>query len=232
MEVYYYQSALLYGALCCLYIFFIMEKRKNKFLQLLFKILPLFIILYTVAKIRMSQTAPFHIKSPFFGPKLSKSAYGIIFSMIGDAYILFPNLFLYGVISFAITHIFFFLMFVEDLEYTQIRSRELTVLFTIGLVSLVLYIFLQRKMKCCMKFCVFLYTFIITITLWSALVQLLLNYSPITIAGAIGVTLFYISDVLLSMNKWIKPIPMADTLIMTTYYTAQFLIGYSIALSE
>jgi alkenylglycerophosphocholine/alkenylglycerophosphoethanolamine hydrolase len=48
----------------------------------------------------------------------------------------------------------------------------------------------------------------------------------------IGSFLFLISDSILSWNLFVSPISYADILIMTTYYSAQFIIARSAALTE
>ena len=47
------------------------------------------------------------------------------------------------------------------------------------------------------------------------------HVSIVSVSGAFGAGVFYISDLLLSLNKYGKQIPMADVIIMTTYYIAQ-----------
>ncbi|WP_328591996.1 lysoplasmalogenase family protein [Bacillus salipaludis] len=46
----------------------------------------------------------------------------------------------------------------------------------------------------------------------------------------IGSILFVLSDSILSWNLFVSEIPYSDILIMTTYYTAQFLIAHSLRL--
>ncbi|WP_299942658.1 lysoplasmalogenase [uncultured Microbulbifer sp.] len=43
-----------------------------------------------------------------------------------------------------------------------------------------------------------------------------------------GAVTFMVSDTLIALNKFIAPIPFADTAIMLTYYSAQFFILYGI----
>jgi len=42
----------------------------------------------------------------------------------------------------------------------------------------------------------------------------------------VGAILFYISDSILALNKFIKPIPNAQLGVMVTYYSAQYCIAW------
>jgi uncharacterized membrane protein YhhN len=44
----------------------------------------------------------------------------------------------------------------------------------------------------------------------------------------IGAILFILSDTTLALNKFRAPVPQRDLIIMSTYYSAQFLIAWSV----
>ena len=234
MEAYYYWSSLAYGILCCVYLFIFNGQRKhhNKWLQLIFKILPLLILFYTGFTILRSNVAPFHIKGPFYIPKVRKVVFSLTLSIIGDAYLVFSSMFVFGLAAFSFAHILLFFAFTEELASRHIRHTEYSILLLLGCISLALYIYIVRKLSCFMKFAAFIYCFLITMMLWAALVHAVKYLSLVTATCAVGALSFYISDIILSINKWKVRIPYADFFIMVTYYVAQYLICYSVVLSE
>ena len=46
---------------------------------------------------------------------------------------------------------------------------------------------------------------------------------------AAGAALFLLSDMILSWNKFVSPVPYSNILIMTTYYSGQLLIWLTAA---
>ncbi len=63
---------------------------------------------------------------------------------------------------------------------------------------------------------------------WMAIERL--NSAPTlgTVLAAIGAILFMISDAVLALNKFKKSFFSAELIILTTYYTAQWLLAVSI----
>ena len=73
-----------------------------------------------------------------------------------------------------------------------------------------------------------LYCLLISVMVWGALIKAHRTLSNHSILGAVGATMFYTSDLLLTVNKWGRNIPHAQLLIMITYYSAQLFIAGSI----
>ena len=232
MEDYYYLSSLAYGICCCLYLFVFNNKKHGRLIQVFFKILPLTIVFYTGFRILFSSVAPFHIKGPFYVTKIRKVVFSLGISIIGDVYLLYPNMFIYGLVAFLCAHFLLILSFCDDLTIGHIRTPELTILLVIGLISTAVYIFIVTKLKCGLKTAVLIYTVAISMMLWTASLQMVKYYSPATVVGFIGALSFYISDIMLALNKWKFRIPQSDFLITATYYSAQYLICYSTVLAE
>lgn len=229
METVHQIASLIYGALCCFYLFFIIRS-KTRHLKTFFKILPLLILLFCLIAVNARFVAPFHVKSPFYVPKLIKVTFGVIFSVIGDAYLVYPTLTTYGVAAFAVAQGFYVFTFSDDgYLFGQVRYPELASLVCIGLISTVLFLYLLRNFKCCFAFLALFYTILISFMVWSAVMQVQKYISLITVAGGAGACLFYISDVILSINLWNGPLPsfLAREFVMITYYVAQYLIVFS-----
>ncbi len=179
----------------------------------------------------MNNTAPFHVKGPFYIAKIKNVVFSLVVSTIGDAYLVYPTMFMYGLAAFLCAHFLLFNAFSNDLTISNIRTPELIVLLVIGLVSTFIYFYTVAKLKCGMRMALLVYTVAISMMLSAASLQLIKFYSPSTLAGFIGALSFYMSDIMLALNKWKFRIPQSDFLIMATYYTAQYLICYSTVLS-
>ena len=224
-------STLLYGALCCLYIFIFDSKKYSRFVQLLFKVAPIAVLFYAVWNVHISNVAPFSVRGPYYASKIRKIVFGLGLSMVGDAYLVYPSMFVFGLIAFLLAQVFYFFSFAEDLLIDHIRTPELVLLSVIAIVSLVLYVYTTKCLSCGLKIASLFYTTIVSLMLWTALLQPMKFYTPAAMAGGIGALLFYTSDTMLGINKWRRRLPASDLLIMATYYAAQYLICYSTIMS-
>lgn len=232
MELFHQVAALVYGILSCFYMFFMMRSNRTH-LKAFTKILPLIVaaacVMYTVTR----NIAPFDIKSPFYMPKMNMTLWELLFSMIGDIYLVYSRLFIYGLLSFCIAQCFLIFTLSDDgFLFFQVRTPELMSLLCISIISLAVYFYLLPKLKYAMAIPGFIYCFLITIMFWSAVMQVQKHVSIVSVSGAFGAGVFYISDLVLSINKYGKQIPMADVIIMTTYYIAQLVIPLSVIYSE
>ena len=229
METVHQIASLLYGALSCFYLFFIIRS-EYRHLKALFKILPLFALLFCLISVSMRYVAPFNIKSPFYVEKLSMVTMGVIFSLMGDIYLCYTSLFMYGIVSFAVAQGFYVFTFSDEgFLFSQVRSPELISLLCISCVSIVMYAYLFPKMTRVLSVLAFFYTILITLMAWSAVMQVQKYVSLVTLAGGVGACLFYVSDLTISINKWRGPLSdfLAKEFVMITYYIAQFLIVFS-----
>ena len=102
MEVIHPVAGLVYGASCIIYILFV-EERGHKFFKPFFKIVPLLVLYLNMLMILLRYNAPFIIKDSFYETGLSRVAWGLFFSMMGDIYINYKHLFMYGLASFSVT---------------------------------------------------------------------------------------------------------------------------------
>ena len=231
MELFHQVAALVYGILSCFYMFFMMRSNRTH-LKAFTKILPLIVaavcVMYTVTR----NIAPLDIKSPFYMPKMNMTLWELLFSMIGDIYLVYSRLFIYGLLSFCIAQCFLTFTLSDDgFLFFQVRTPELMSLLCISIISLAVF-YLLPKLKCAMAIPGFIYCFLITIMFWSAVMQAQKHISIVSVSGAFGAGVFYISDLVLSINKYGKQIPMADVIIMITYYIAQLVIPLSVIYSE
>lgn len=160
----------------------------------------------------------------------------VLFSMMGDAYLVYSHLFIYGLVAFAVAQGFLVLAFSDNgFLFSQVRSPELTSLLCISVVSLGIYFYLLPKFDCVLAILSLLYCALLTVMLWSAIMQTQKHISALTVAGAVGAGLFYVSDTTLFINKWRRgtiPVYVAEKSVMITYYLAQYIIVLSFIYSE
>lgn len=142
-----------------------------------------------------------------------------VFLMLGDGLIRWSII---GLSAFLIGHIFYTVGF---LRYRQVSKKSLLILIPIGLHGVVMgyYVIgaLLQEQNYPLLLPVIFYLVVILLMCWTAF----LSRNKWTIIGSI---LFVISDSFLSWNMFVSDILYSDILIMTTYYTAQFLIAHSL----
>ncbi len=150
-------------------------------------------------------------------------AIALFFGMIGDIFLVKKNLFIAGMLSFVVGHIFYIMRFKQykwDLPFY--------VFIIVAILSFLFGIFLTNKMepekKKSLLIPVWCYIIIISLMLLAAI-----NFEfnakrnfPYYIVGAL---LFYISDAILSIDNLIKEFKISMLLVLITYYFAQMFIS-------
>ena len=154
--------------------------------------------------------------------------FSLIFSCIGDFYLIFDSFFIHGIASFAITQaIYIFLFRGHMLISLTLSSAELITAIGIMMVSLSVYFYLFPKLSRILAISLGCYCILISTMLWSSFVQMFHYCNCGTFIGVLGAAMFYLSDLLLGINRWRKNIPFGPELVMVTYYLAQSLILWS-----
>ncbi|HUR65091.1 MAG TPA: lysoplasmalogenase, partial [Chitinophagaceae bacterium] len=152
----------------------------------------------------------------------------LFFSWVGDVLLMFqekkPDLFLFGLVSFLIAHIFYIIFF------NRIRVREkikphLFFLLIVGIYYAALIIRLSPFLDA-MKWPVRVYGFVISIMLMLALHMLFSRNKKAAKWMVLGAVLFVISDSVLAINKFYQSFEVADIIIMLSYGLAQLFIVY------
>ena len=197
--------------------------------KVVLKCLPVAFLTAMVGLQVLDTRAPMTSTAPGSVARLGKLFWGLLFSCIGDAYLVFSDYFLFGVIAFAMAQSIYttlfgggVVLFVEATQNELVSGLAVASITILVIASAVTHI--PRKMV----IPVVIYALLISMMLWSALVQAQRNLNDLTILGAVGAVLFYTSDVLLMVNKWRMSVPFAPVLIMTTYYSAQLFITGSV----
>jgi len=149
---------------------------------------------------------------------------GLVFALIGDIFLMLPSdRFLSGLSCFLVTHIFYILAFISD------SSFPINYLYLIpGLIvgAIILKLLLPNAGTKTVP--VILYSMILVFLLWQAIGRMDESFDHSSIVAFVGALFFIFSDVFLAFNRIVKNIRNAQLVILSTYYTAQLFIVYSV----
>lgn len=215
-----------YFVLCLLYI--IVGKRlPTKLGRGILKCLPIVLLLFTcVSVVQTFGRGP--VGHTELTTQFGSVFFGLLFSCIGDFYLVFDGFFIHGIVSFAIAQAIYVGLFHGHTLISPSPSyNEVIAAAGIAVVSLSVYFYLLPKLNRILAACLFGYCVLISLMLWSSFAQMLHCHNASTVVGAIGAGMFYTSDLLLGVNRWRIKIMFGPELIMITYYVAQFLIVWS-----
>jgi len=148
---------------------------------------------------------------------------GLVFSLVGDVVFVIPrDLFLFGLVSFLIAHIFYISAFVSVGGFYRSFLGALPFLFIGIILAVVLWPYLGD-----MRAPALIYTVVILVMAWQAFGQWRQSGETRALLAFIGAMLFFISDLALAVNKFANPIDMAALVVLGTYYPGQWLIALS-----
>lgn len=199
----------LIGIMAALYIWIIPTEPLA--LKIVFKLIPMLLIIFYAFRQLPAKPAP----------AMCLIVIGLFFCMLGDGFIAVS--FVAGLGSFLIGHVFYLMGFIN---MSSMNKTRFAALLPIALYSLFigrqLISALQTEGNDGLVIPVVAYMLVISLMALTAI----LTGNLWATAGSI---LFVISDSILSWNMFVSAIPYSDVLIMTTYYSAQFLIAGSLA---
>ena len=185
-------------------------KSPNK-LYRLFKLLPILLLIFWIAVLGDYQTNLY----------TRAILAGLCFSILGDFLLLFPSQFKSGLFSFLTGHVWYMVGFLSDDWSIPILPIIIIIILVIGMVSQ-LYPSAEK-----LKIPVLVYIAVIAGMGITAFGRFEALQSTPAIIGAIGATLFMVSDGVLGWNKFKSPFYVAEGIILFTYYSGQYLIAYS-----
>jgi len=152
---------------------------------------------------------------------------GLSFSLLGDIALMGKSAraFQLGLIFFLITHIFYSWAFSIPANFQA--NDGLVAVILLGMAGLI-YRYLYSGLGP-MKMPVFIYVLIITIMMDRAISRLYAESfsQQRAVLIAIGAVLFYISDLILAINKFRRPI-RRNRISLAFYYAGQLLIALSV----
>jgi len=155
---------------------------------------------------------------------------GLIFCLIGDVCLALPQkkAFMAGLIVFLVGHIFYILSF---LSLTQIFDWISIAGLIIFIMSAFIFLWLRPHLRS-MRIPVLLYILVITVMAsgaWAVFSNSSFQMSGRTLI-LVGSLCFYVSDVFVARNKFIKEEYTNRLLGLPLYYTGQFLLAFSTGL--
>ena len=150
---------------------------------------------------------------------------GLLFSLGGDIFLMLPvDMFIAGLVSFLLAQVCYTVAFTSDIGFTV----SLPLLVPFALYGAVIFgILAPHTGK--MKLPVLVYMVVILIMAWQASVRWSLTGESGARLAFLGAVLFVISDSLLALDRFRGKFKAARLLVLTTYFSAQWLIALSLA---
>ncbi len=158
----------------------------------------------------------------------------LIFSFLGDSFLLFPNFFILGLISFLFAHISYIVLFYKDADISNVmlaraiptlQKSDTKINFILVILGVIVYIgvfyFLIQDKLHDLKIPVLIYMIVISLMFILALLRKVKVGYKVVVVGAL---FFVISDSTLAINMFVSQFKFASLLIMVTYMLAQYLI--------
>jgi uncharacterized membrane protein YhhN len=183
--------------------------RENDSLQYVFKPLTMLAII-SIAMLNVSAPSTFYQKMILVG---------LIFSTVGDVFLIDSRRFVQGLTSFLLAHVCFVIAFFTTPNLPS-------AIFYFAYVTFFLSILWRHLGN--LKIPVIFYSFALTAMSWLALSRYFQFSDYKSLLAFIGSIFFVASDSLLALNKFKRSFPFAEIAILSTYFAAQWLIALSI----
>ncbi|MCH7413376.1 lysoplasmalogenase [Belliella sp. R4-6] len=171
----------------------------------------------------------FQISKNLSGTILRKAMIAaLLFSWMGDALLIFPKLFLYGLGAFLMVHICYVISFklsqTKPFEIGQVNFIKLFLYnLPIYLPAVIVYYLVNPNLGE-MKIPVIIYMLVI-LTMVTTARERFKKTNPASFWQVfVGALFFMISDGILALNMFFKSFPESGVLVMGTYLLAQLLI--------
>lgn len=150
---------------------------------------------------------------------------GLACSLLGDVFLMLPrDRFVPGLASFLVAHAAYIVAFTTGVSLGAAPAFLLPLLGVAILLVRLLWPSLGS-----LRIPVLVYTATILLMVWQAWARRWLLPTPSATLAAVGAGLFMVSDGLLALNRFGRPLPRAQVLIMTSYVAAQTLIALSVS---
>ena len=156
----------------------------------------------------------------------------LIFSFGGDVFLLFDaqSYFMLGLGSFLLAHLFYITLVSKQLK--KPNNKEWLLSFVIFFGFLIGLLMVLKGHLGAFKIPVVVYGLVISSFGALCFINNLQQKDKASTVLLIGALLFMLSDSLLAVNKFYKPIEILNLLVMLTYIAAQYLIFRAVVLAE
>jgi uncharacterized membrane protein YhhN len=141
-------------------------------------------------------------------------------ALAGDVLLMVPNGFMAGLIAFLGTHLCYLPLFRRGVGWLPSRLAAAAVLGLPGLVLAWEFPLLPGALR----LPVGVYTTVIALMVAQAIGRAAKLGTRVAWLTASGATLFVASDTMISLNRFVAPLPLADFAIMASYFLGQILI--------
>jgi len=148
---------------------------------------------------------------------------GFVFSLAGDTFLISAQNFVFGLASFLVAHLCYSAAFFKA-GAGKFNSLSL-IAYPVGLI---IFLLIAGGVPENLKLPVVVYALAISTMLGAALNFYLAQKTPKAIFALAGAMFFVLSDSLLAYNKFTGEFFLAKTLILSTYFLAQWLIARSV----
>ncbi len=190
------------------------EYRKRKILLYIFK--PLTTILIIFLALQTDDFSFFAYKNWILG--------GLVFSLFGDIFLMLPkDRFVAGLVSFLVAHLFYIFAFCAQTGF----HFSWWILLPLLIVAIIIFSFLRQGLGK-LKIPVIVYMAAIMAMAWQALEWWNFSDNSQALFASIGAILFVFSDSMLAIDRFRKSFKSAKVVILSTYFSAQVLIVFSI----
>jgi uncharacterized membrane protein YhhN len=160
---------------------------------------------------------------------------GLVFSLLGDVFLLIPDkLFLPGLVAFLLAHVAYIVGFnltLPGLSWAGFAILIAVLLAAGWLVRRVMAGLVRHKADAVLRYGVVVYSLALTLMALSALLTLTRPEWGLRAAlpAALGGLLFFASDSLLALDRFVSPIPHGQFLVHLTYHLAQIALTIGVA---
>ena len=185
------------------------KMRENNLLQYIFKPLTMSAII-SLAILNVSSPPAFYQKMIITG---------LIFSTVGDVFLIDSKRFIQGLLSFLLAHICFIIAFFSTPNLPSL-------IFYLAYIAFFLSILWKHLDN--LKIPVIVYSLALALMSWFALSRYFGLNDHKSLFAFLGSVSFVASDSLLAFNKFKSSFPLAEILILSTYFLAQWLIALSV----
>ncbi|XP_060639163.2 lysoplasmalogenase TMEM86B-like [Anolis sagrei] len=146
---------------------------------------------------------------------------GLMFSIVGDVLIVWPQLLLPAMFAFASC----FISYTSAFGFTPFRPLILAIVTAVGIE--ILHVLLLPCLKGIYLLAVPVYIGLLGIMLWRGL-----SLPKQKLSATVGSMIFAVSDLFDGLDTYCSNVPNFRLFIMSTYYAAQGLIAFSVTSQE
>ncbi|MBC5784723.1 sterol desaturase family protein [Ramlibacter sp. USB13] len=144
----------------------------------------------------------------------------LLLCLAGDVFLMLPGPFIPGLVSFLCAHLCYLALFRQGQPWFASRRALAGTLAA----AVVMYAILFPHLGPVLQVAVAAYALVIALMAAQAIGRATVLRDPAAMGVAVGAVFFMLSDALLAINRFAQPLPMAQFLVLATYYVAQVLI--------